>query len=150
MGGGHSKSEPMVFRNEPAVGIELSPNLMRTLQGLPMELPKPKPARESRSTEVSDADVEDVVKARVQRELDSHAQKRVAFEGRSADQVRREAEDLQRRLKITPKPKPNPQMQAKEKAVVECYRLNAGKPLDCWKEVEDLKNAVRQAHKVGK
>ncbi|KAI8853399.1 hypothetical protein BC829DRAFT_382715 [Chytridium lagenaria] len=144
MGGSQSKGEPMVFQNEPSVPVELSPNLLRTLQGLPLEFP---PSTPRGSKRVSDEDVDEIVASKVQRELDQHTQKRVAYEGRSADQIRREADDLQRRLKITPKPKPNPVVQAKEKAVLDCYRLNAGKPLDCWKEVEDLKTAVRQAHK---
>ncbi|KAJ3101160.1 hypothetical protein HDU97_001626 [Phlyctochytrium planicorne] len=159
MGGTSSKAETRVFQNEPTIPIELSPNLMRTLQGLPIE----KKARKVSSTKVSsDEDVDAIVQARVQRELDSHTQKRVTYEGRSAEQVRREAEDLQRRLKMyvhgssvrvkgiinsTPKPAPDPAMQAKEKAVLDCYRNNVGRPLDCWKEVEDMKLAVREACK---
>ncbi|KAJ2961523.1 hypothetical protein NQZ79_g3229 [Umbelopsis isabellina] len=35
----------------------------------------------------------------------------------------------------------------KQQAVVECYRRNKARPLDCWAEVESFKDAVAQAQK---
>ena len=48
----------------------------------------------------ANSNIDDVVKQRVQREVELHQQKRLVHEQRSADQVRREVEDLLRRQKM--------------------------------------------------
>ncbi|KAJ3175640.1 hypothetical protein HK101_010615 [Irineochytrium annulatum] len=72
-------------------------------------------------------------------------QKRLNFESRSADQIRREVEDLLRRQRIVPRPKPSKEYKAKEAEVMECYNKNPGRTLDCWREVEGLKAAYKKA-----
>ncbi|KAJ3305209.1 hypothetical protein HDU76_005051, partial [Blyttiomyces sp. JEL0837] len=135
--------------------MQLSPNLIRKLQGLE---PDPRFARSKHeqefsakgrkstpSSKASEADIDEIVSSRVQRELEAQQQRRLVFEGRSAENVRREAEDLLRRLKLPPKPHYTKEYAEKTEAVVSCYRANPGRTLDCWKEVEELKETVRKA-----
>ncbi|RKO94016.1 hypothetical protein BDK51DRAFT_36922 [Blyttiomyces helicus] len=68
--------------------------------------------------------IDDLVKDRVQREVERHQQMRLAHEKRSADQVRREAEDLIRRQKIVPKPVIDHSAVAAQDAVMKCYQFS--------------------------
>ncbi|KAJ3005415.1 hypothetical protein HKX48_000688, partial [Thoreauomyces humboldtii] len=95
-----------------------------------------------------EGNIDDLVRARVEREMAIVQQRRVAFEQRSADAVRREAEDLVRRTKIQPKTPLDADCVAAQEAVVECYRKNPTRTLDCWREVEQMKDTARKAQKA--
>ncbi|KAI9092889.1 hypothetical protein DFS34DRAFT_652845 [Phlyctochytrium arcticum] len=97
--------------------------------------------------EKSNHEIDQVIRQRVQREVELHQQKRLAHEQRSADQVRREAEDLLQRQKLPPKFVIDQKAVEAEKAVAECYRGHSNTPLDCWREVENLKEAAKRAQK---
>ncbi|KAI9353250.1 hypothetical protein DFJ73DRAFT_332982 [Zopfochytrium polystomum] len=149
MGTGSSKpAETLVFQrgDDPSIPIHIAPNLIRRLQGLPAD---PRLSRKPTTTKSgpTSEQVEAIVESRVQRELDRQTQRRVVFETRSADQVRQEAEELLNRLHIPPRPNPNAELVRKEEAVVSCYRNNPSRTLDCWREVEDLKQAVLSAQR---
>ncbi|TPX66448.1 hypothetical protein SpCBS45565_g04469 [Spizellomyces sp. 'palustris'] len=126
MGAKSSKKEPIVIYNEPDVAIQFSPNLLRKLEGQPPDpvlarfsgLPTPPPPphmplgapsvppnrssapKQSQQPAVESADIDKIVKQRVEREIELHQQKRLVHEQRSADQVRREVEDLLKRQKM--------------------------------------------------
>ncbi|KAJ3087377.1 hypothetical protein HK102_011232 [Quaeritorhiza haematococci] len=143
MGQTKSKSaETVSFYTEPEIPIQLSPNFIRQLQGLPPAFAPPPFA----SDEIP-ADIDDIVAERVQRELEKAKQRRFFYEQLSADQVTREVEDLLRRQKSIPKPQAIPKYVAKEEAVIRCYKANPTRPLDCWREVEEFKSAAREAQK---
>ena len=36
----------------------------------------------------------------------------------------------------------------KEQLVIECYKKNPGRPLDCWREVEEFKEIAKKAESV--
>ncbi|KAJ3048097.1 hypothetical protein HK097_010883, partial [Rhizophlyctis rosea] len=93
------------------------------------------------------SNIDDVVKQRVQREVDLQQQKRLVHEQRSADQVRREVEDLLRRQKIPPKQEAVPEYVEKQNAVIACYNNNPGRTLDCWREVEEFKDVAKKAQR---
>ncbi|KAJ3034178.1 hypothetical protein HDV00_005397 [Rhizophlyctis rosea] len=128
MGAKGSKAEPIIIYNEPDVPIQFTPNLLRTLDGTappPPAFGSPFPAPPSQTIS-SDSNIDDLVKRRVQREVELHQQKRLAHEQRSADQVRREVEDLLRRQKIPPAQRPVPEYIEKQNAVIACYTWVSG------------------------
>ncbi|KAI9209254.1 uncharacterized protein BJ171DRAFT_595023 [Polychytrium aggregatum] len=140
MGNAHTKpADPVVLYNEPDIPITFSPNLLFRLDQIqnPNAAPSPKPAHNH--------DVDDVVHERVQRAIEKEKQQRLFFEERSADQVRREAEDLLRRQKRVPEQHVNAEYQQLQNAVIDCYRNNTARALDCWKEVADFKGAAKKA-----
>ncbi|KAI8919938.1 hypothetical protein DFJ77DRAFT_220933 [Powellomyces hirtus] len=91
--------------------------------------------------------VDALVDSRVNRELGLQQEIRLGKEQRSADAVAREAEDLIRRQRIQPRHDVHPGAVAAQEAVVECYRKNQSRPLDCWREVENMKNEAKKAQR---
>ena len=86
---------------------------------------------------LADQDVD--AEARVAKATEQHKRERLVHESRSADLVREEAEELLRRLKPVPAYQPHPLVVEAEAAVMECYKNNAGRTLNCWKQVQDFK-----------
>ncbi|KAJ3012273.1 UNVERIFIED_CONTAM: hypothetical protein HDU68_001295 [Siphonaria sp. JEL0065] len=143
MGAAPSKQpETIEFKRpegEGPVTVSLTPNMLRSLRGL---------APEAGSKGVKGKQsLDEVVQNRVQRELELQQQRKLNYEKLNSDLLLREAEDLMRRQKIAPVAAEKEHIVAKEKALVECYKNNTGRTLDCWKEVEDLKKAVASAQK---
>ena len=62
------------------------------------------------------------IQEQVAKELDVQQQRRLIYEQRSADQVRREAEDLLRRQKAIKKVEPSVDYVNAEKALLQCYK----------------------------
>ncbi|TPX36506.1 hypothetical protein SmJEL517_g01350 [Synchytrium microbalum] len=143
MGGKQTKTEPLVFHNEPAVPIQFSSNFLRQLQGLPPD----NSVFPSSGTSPSEEDLDSIINKRVQYENDLQRQRRAAYEQRSADQVAREADDLIRRARGVSLPTPKPEYIEKEQSVIDCYKKNPGRPLDCWREVEEFKLVAKKAEK---
>eukprot|EP00842_Homolaphlyctis_polyrhiza_P004307 jgi/Hompol1/4878/HPOL_003984-RA len=90
-------------------------------------------------------DLDDIIQERVSHQLSLHQQRRVIHEQRSADQVRREAEDLIRRQKSITVPEPKEEYLRAQEAVLLCYKGNPSRPLDCWKEVQAFKDLEKKA-----
>ncbi|KAJ3185333.1 hypothetical protein HDU85_001383 [Gaertneriomyces sp. JEL0708] len=160
MGAKSSKNEPIVIYNEPDVAIQFSPALLKKLEGPPSNvrefpqfgsLPIPPSVGYTQAgnlpQDVTTEDVEEIVRQRVNREMELHQQKRVVYEQRSADHVRRETEDLLRRQKAPPKPAVSDACIAAEEALITCYKSNPKRTLDCWKEVENLKAEAKRAQR---
>ncbi|RKP01918.1 hypothetical protein CXG81DRAFT_1727, partial [Caulochytrium protostelioides] len=72
-------------------------------------------------------------------------QRRLAEEKRDLQRATAEIDALVARQKPLPQRVVDPKIRELEQAVVQCYRDQSGRPLDCWQEVEALKKAVKQA-----
>ncbi|KAI8814240.1 hypothetical protein BJ742DRAFT_786897 [Cladochytrium replicatum] len=119
------------YSNEPDINIQFTPNLVSQLQG-------------GQSDSVNE-DVDRTVEERVQRQLSLEKERRYAFEQRSVAIVSREADDIARRLGTIPALAIDSATVPTQQSVIECYRRNAKRPVECWQEVEDFKDAVLQA-----
>ncbi|KAJ3248090.1 hypothetical protein HDU77_008252 [Chytriomyces hyalinus] len=125
-------------RNESngPVTVSMTPNMLRSLRGLAPE-----------ASVKGKQSLDDVVRAKVDRELELQKQRKLNYEKMNAEILLRDADDLLRRQKIAPLPAVKDEIIAKEKALVACYKSNSNRSLDCWKEVEDLKAAVLKAQR---
>jgi altered-inheritance-of-mitochondria protein 13 len=62
--------------------------------------------------------------------------------------VSKEVQDLQQKLaKRKKQEQMDPVVEAARDKLVQCLRLNAGRPLDCWDEKEEFKKAVGRLEK---
>lgn len=169
MGPAQSASEnppPMIFRGETDIPIRFSPSLIGNLE---RRQNKSEPARSTDAVNSSNElerqrldselsklrEEERMLNQReeelTKRELESVTPSSVAApspaDGRSVSVVAHDVEELLRRNKeIAIKPL-DPQMVAYQKAVVECYKKNEERPLDCWREVDQFKESVRSAQR---
>ncbi|KAI8617250.1 hypothetical protein BC830DRAFT_1062616, partial [Chytriomyces sp. MP71] len=92
--------------------------------------------------------LDDVIKSKVEKELEVQKQRKLNYESLNASILLRDADDLIRMQKKPPAPAIKEEVVEREKALVACYKTNSNRSLDCWKEVEDLKAAVTKAQKV--
>ncbi|KAI8819093.1 uncharacterized protein EV422DRAFT_535088 [Fimicolochytrium jonesii] len=172
--GARNSKEPIIIYNEPEVPIQLTPNLLRKLDGqapdplytrlphpaagrtplggappTPFDSPFPQHQQHQHQQHRHDDDesIEAAVQSRVARQVDLHQQKRLVNEKRSAEAVAREAEDVLRRQRLPPKGTPKADCVAAENAVVTCYRNNPETPLNYWREVETMKATARLAQR---
>nr|KAJ3420525.1 hypothetical protein HK105_005560 [Polyrhizophydium stewartii] len=120
MGAGQSKPTTFVLRNASVTSLDIPIQDTRL--------------HSSAEPGYSSDDLDAIVQDRVGRELQAHQQRRLIHEQRSADQVRREAEDLIRRQRNAPAPTPKEEFLKAQQEVVLCYKNNPGRALDCWKE----------------
>lgn len=127
-----ANQDQLVFTNPNAYSVQISESALRALQGLSEELP---PSQ----------NVDSIVSKRVEQELDRAKQRRLHTEKSSADQVRRETEELLARQKIITVPTPDPRILELENKLVACLKGNSSRPLDCWREVSEFKMAARVA-----
>ncbi|KAJ3007033.1 UNVERIFIED_CONTAM: Ubiquitin carboxyl-terminal hydrolase 14, partial [Siphonaria sp. JEL0065] len=116
--------------------------MLRSLRGLAPEA-GPKGIKGKQS-------LDEVVQNRVQRELELQQHRKLNYEKLNSDLLLREADALIRRQKIAPVAAVKEDIVAKEQSLIECYKNNAGRTLDCWKEVEELKKAVASAQRMVK
>ncbi|TPX49733.1 hypothetical protein SeMB42_g00375 [Synchytrium endobioticum] len=141
-----TKSEQLVFHNDPPVPVTFSASFLRQLQGLPSDNIFPF-ENQHQPAAPSDAELETIIQQRVAYETELQQQRSFNYEARSADQVRREAEDLIRRARGAPLPSPKPEYADMEQQLVDCYRNKHGRPLDCWREVEEFKEMAKAAER---
>ncbi|KAI8815391.1 hypothetical protein BJ742DRAFT_783411 [Cladochytrium replicatum] len=133
MGGQQSKEAQSIvfYSNEPDISIQFTPNLVNQLNG--------------GQSNAGDEDTDRTVEERLQQQLSLEKERRYAFEQRSVAMVSREADDISRRLGPIPALAVDSASVPTQQSVIECYRKNSKRPLDCWKEVEEFKDTVLQA-----
>ncbi|KAI8910948.1 hypothetical protein EDD86DRAFT_204028 [Gorgonomyces haynaldii] len=132
MGQTQSQQNTFVLQNATPgslqVPVVLSDKLLRKLQG-----------------EDEPPTVDHLVQDKVNHELERYQQRRFIQEQRSADQVRREAQDLIDRQPDIPKPQEDPESKKVQNQVIQCYKNNPSRVLDCWKEIQEFKNLEKRA-----
>jgi hypothetical protein len=128
---GQRQSKPSTFeiRNDTDVAIHFNPSFLERLESLD------KPTKTVHQSEVEE---------RVEKELKAHEQKRLLHEKRSVQLVDREAQDLIDRQFPLPEMKISPEMERLQQNVINCYRVNAGKVLDCQEQVLQFQKAERE------
>ncbi|KAG2178697.1 hypothetical protein INT44_001850 [Umbelopsis vinacea] len=161
MGAQQSRPEGVIFYNEN-VPLQFSQNLVDSLE-----------SRAKRSKPVANTgkaplphEVEGVVRERVAEELNRIKEQQDEANNRITAQLSKQnleskhnavaigadIEDMIKRVQRSTSSKLPAEIKESQQAVIECYRLvihrhNKSRPLDCWAEVENFKDAVAQAQK---
>ncbi|KAI9179252.1 hypothetical protein H9P43_005915 [Blastocladiella emersonii ATCC 22665] len=172
MGQGQSKPapEPIVFTSD--VSVRFNENLIRKLEAnthasssastAPSTVEHAHaaaaPAAEpQQQPQVDPAELEAAIQAEVSRRVAEELEHRRGVEGSRADNrehldataAQREADELLHRLgRISlPTPEPNLECVAAQDALAACFKANARRPLDCWREVDQFKGALKKVQR---
>ncbi|KAJ1983812.1 hypothetical protein H4R34_001055 [Dimargaris verticillata] len=168
MGNSQAKEEPMTFYGSN-VSFSLSNDLLHHLQG---KAQREKLARPSNGNETGQAQpvdlvqIEALVAERVDQELqqlfsehpelsgiaqDPHRnllnqhQQQSSGEFHSTEEVAQELQATVSRFQQAASTELPAAVKEAHHGVVQCYRTKNDRPLDCWQEVEDFKQRVREA-----
>ncbi|KAI9015617.1 hypothetical protein DFJ74DRAFT_709544 [Hyaloraphidium curvatum] len=140
MGGRQSKPDDVtvhVNASDPPVPIQFMPDLLDTLS---------KPASSESYTR---DEVEHIVRAKLKEQLEAIREAdykmRELEEDIAAQELARRSEELVKQTRTIRVRMPEAEVLVKERAVVECYKRNPDRPIDCWKEFEDFKEAARKS-----
>ncbi|KAG2174348.1 hypothetical protein INT43_004371 [Umbelopsis isabellina] len=156
MGAQQSRPEGIIIYNEN-VPLQFSQNLVDSLES---RAKRTKPTSTSGKPPLPH-EVEGVVRERVAEELNrireqqEEANNRLTAElskknlesKHNAVAINADIEDMIKRVQRPASKQLPAEISQKQQAVVECYRRNKTRPLDCWAEVESFKDAVAQAQK---
>ncbi|GAB5590242.1 hypothetical protein Unana1_05142 [Umbelopsis nana] len=156
MGAQQSRPEGVIFYNEN-VPLQFSQNLVDSLES---RAKRARPAAASGKTPLPH-EIEGVVRERVAEELnrireqEEETNNRITAElskqnlesKHNAVAIGADIEDMIKRVQRPSSKKLPAEITESQKAVIECYRRNKNRPLDCWAEVESFKDAVAQAQK---
>ncbi|KAG2195480.1 uncharacterized protein EV154DRAFT_526092 [Mucor mucedo] len=148
MGSSASKpQEPVIFYN-PSVPLQFSTSLVQNLE-----------KKAEQTTEKTQArQVEAIVQQRVTEELEKlqqeQAQLKEKFHVELSDNVNATAPavntDIQAmvdRISRSSAKEVSPEIKKAQEEVVACYNNNKSRTLDCWKQVENFKQAVTEEQK---
>ncbi|KAI8576252.1 hypothetical protein K450DRAFT_257862 [Umbelopsis ramanniana AG] len=156
MGAQQSRPEGVIFYNEN-VPLQFSQNLVDSLES---RAKRSKPVGNSGKAPLPH-EVEGVVRERVAEELNRIKEQQEEANNRITAQLSKQnleskhnavaigadIEDMIKRVQRSTSSKLPAEIKESQQAVIECYRHNKSRPLDCWAEVENFKDAVAQAQK---
>ncbi|KAH8548071.1 hypothetical protein BGW37DRAFT_523722 [Umbelopsis sp. PMI_123] len=156
MGAQQSRPEGVIFYNEN-VPLQFSQNLVDSLES---RAKRSKPVTSSGKTPLPH-EVEGVVRERVAEELNRIKEQQEEANNRITAQLSKQnleskhnavaiaadIEDMIKRVQRSTSTKLPAEIKESQQAVIECYRNNKSRPLDCWAEVESFKDAVAQAQR---
>ncbi|KAI9312837.1 hypothetical protein BX666DRAFT_2030718 [Dichotomocladium elegans] len=146
-------SEPIIFYNQN-VPLQFS-------QGLVDSLETKKQAATSSENNTRPEDIEAIVRQRVAEKLEhakAEAEKdhQQAYSALAKSNLEKDynsvalgtdIENMIQRIQRTTRKEIPAEIAERQEAVVACYKKNASRPLDCWEEVEEFKEAVEKAQK---
>ncbi|KAJ1982364.1 hypothetical protein H4R35_000319 [Dimargaris xerosporica] len=168
MGNSQTKEEPMTFYGSN-VSFSLSNDLLHHLQGKAQreKLARPSSGNEASQGQPMDlAQIEALVAERVEQELQQLFSEHPELSGiaqdphrnlldqhqqqtngvfHSTEEVAQELQASISRFQQTTTTSLPAAVKEAHHSVVQCYRTKHDRPLDCWQEVEDFKQRVREA-----
>ncbi|KAI7902564.1 uncharacterized protein BX663DRAFT_509680 [Cokeromyces recurvatus] len=150
MGAKQSKSsEPIIFYNQNSNPLQFNQGFNE-----PVMENKKEPV-------VSNEKIEQLVRERVVQELQRLKEQQEQVNKRSYDELAKKniendhnsiamAEDIENMIQKVQRTAPSdipPTVSKRQEALIMCYKKNQTRPLDCWEEVEQFKEAVAAEQK---